>query len=176
MGNTNFNHELYHWGVIGMKWGRRRYQNKDGSLTPLGEKRYAQDVDSNSRKKKDNRLPEEALKDPNRWAKEDTERTKGVIDASKRAVDDVRNASNTISNMKKRNAKPMDMSKMSDKEMRDRINRALLERQYDDMFNPKKVNNGRAAVEDVLSVAGGVLGVASSALAIALSIRQLKGG
>lgn len=31
--------ELYHWGVKGMKWGVRRYQNKDGSLTPRGKKR-----------------------------------------------------------------------------------------------------------------------------------------
>lgn len=33
------NGELYHWGVKGMKWGVRRYQNKDGSLTPAGQKR-----------------------------------------------------------------------------------------------------------------------------------------
>lgn len=32
--------ELHHWGIKGMKWGRRRYQNKDGSLTPEGRKRY----------------------------------------------------------------------------------------------------------------------------------------
>lgn len=32
--------ELYHHGIHGMKWGVRRYQNEDGSLTPEGEKRY----------------------------------------------------------------------------------------------------------------------------------------
>lgn len=34
------NGELYHHGVKGMKWGRRRWQNADGSLTPAGQKRY----------------------------------------------------------------------------------------------------------------------------------------
>lgn len=33
--------KLYHAGIKGMKWGVRRYQNKDGSLTPAGKKRYS---------------------------------------------------------------------------------------------------------------------------------------
>lgn len=32
--------ELYHHGILGQKWGIRRYQNEDGSLTPAGRKRY----------------------------------------------------------------------------------------------------------------------------------------
>ena len=32
--------ELYHWGIKGMKWGIRRYQNPDGTLTAAGKARY----------------------------------------------------------------------------------------------------------------------------------------
>lgn len=32
--------EIYHHGILGMKWGVRRYQNKNGSLTSAGKKRY----------------------------------------------------------------------------------------------------------------------------------------
>lgn len=35
--------ELQHHGIKGMKWGVRRFQNKDGSLTSLGKKRYRDD-------------------------------------------------------------------------------------------------------------------------------------
>lgn len=40
--------ELYHWGIKGMKWGQRRFQNKDGSLTPAGKKRYSESSDSDT--------------------------------------------------------------------------------------------------------------------------------
>lgn len=33
-------YDIKHWGVIGMKWGLRRYQNPDGTLTPAGKARY----------------------------------------------------------------------------------------------------------------------------------------
>ena len=45
--------ELYHHGIKGQKWGVRRFQNKDGSLTPAGERRYdnpSDQVNSNSKK------------------------------------------------------------------------------------------------------------------------------
>jgi hypothetical protein len=36
------NNELQHWGIKGMKWGVRRYQNKDGTLTAAGKRREKQ--------------------------------------------------------------------------------------------------------------------------------------
>lgn len=188
------NYELYHHGAKGQKWGVRRYQNKDGSLTAAGKKRYARDAtekgyteyDTNATIKGTNNKDKGSYYktsknngrddldiDANRYVKEDLSRAKRLADESVGLTNKVKNTvNNSIRNTPKQK---MDLSSMNDKQMRDEINRAILERQYNDMFAPKKSTRGREYALKTLEVAGSVLAIGSSALGIALAIKELKG-
>lgn len=167
--------ELQHYGVVGMKWGVRRYQNKDGTLTEAGKKRYDRDQRENAAKKKENRI-DVSEPDPQRWSREDTERAKRTVDAASSLVKEVKKAEQDT--RPKAQKKQLDLSQMSDKEMREKINRELLERQYNQLFaevEETKVSKGRETVKNILNTGGTVLAVTSSALGIALAIKELKG-
>ena len=53
--------DLYHWGIKGMKWGVRRYQNEDGSLTDAGRRRLEK-ADYKWAKKKTDKITAKAKK------------------------------------------------------------------------------------------------------------------
>lgn len=185
----NYNHyndynELYHHGIKGMKWGVRRYMNSDGSLTAAGRKRYARDArekeftkyDSSTgtyykTSKKNGRSDLEA--DTSRYVKEDLSRTKKLADEASNLTRNLKTANDQA--IKNKPKKRMDLNKISDKELRNQINRELLERQYNDIFNPPAVSKGREYVSKVLETTGTVLGITSSALGIALAIKDLRG-
>lgn len=164
------NDELKHYGIKGMRWGVRRYQNEDGSLTGAGKKRYERDQRENSGKKKGNKVGQA---DPNRWVREDLSRSKRLVDASSGMNSKLKELNNK--KMKSKPNKQMDLSSMTDQQMRERINRALLEKQYNDMFAPKKVSKGRQRADKILEVSGDILTVTGSALSIALAIKELTG-
>ncbi len=166
------NNELTHHGIKLQRWGIRRYQNLDGTLTEEGKRRYAKEVSANRLKSKKNRADEDDLKDPKRWVRDDISRRKSVLDNERQLTKDLQNLERATRSTKKRPRLKLD--EISDKELRDTINRELLERQYNDLFNSNNVSRGRERVTRALEVAGGILGVASTSLGIALAIKELK--
>lgn len=170
--------ELYHHGVKGQRWGIRRYQNKDGSLTAAGQKRYDRDIRENNAKKKDNRIKdlEETGPDPKRWVKEDLKRSKDVVDTNATLVKELKKIEESTTSKPK--AKRLNLENMSDKELRDKINRELLEQQYNKLFadiSPAQVSRGREILRNTLETAGSVLAITGSALSVALAIKELRG-
>ena len=174
--------ELYHHGKKGMKWGVRRYQNPDGTLTDAGKKRYARDASEKGYNKQDGDKYYKTSKkngrddldpDANRYVKEDLSRSRKLVDETTTMTSKVKSVTdNSIRNTPKQK---MDLSNMSDKQLRDEINRAMLERQYNDMFAPQRSTKGREFVSKTLEVGGSVLAIGSSALGIALAIKELRG-
>lgn len=92
MAYNQLQNELCHYGVKGMKWGRRRYQNVDGTLTPAGQKRYDQD----ERVGKAKAEYKNAKKDAKAAQKQYNKETLGGLIYSKGATDRLTKALNEI--------------------------------------------------------------------------------
>ena len=92
-----------------------------------------------------------------------------MIDSAKNATSDLKRLT-----QKSTHKKHMDLSTMSDDELRKVINRKNLERQYEDLFGESEISAGRQKVGEILDYAGAVLAVASSAASIAVAIQKMR--
>ena len=147
-----YSDELKHWGVKGMRWGVRRYQNRDGTLTEAGKKRYAKEM--------------EKLKAEEKMLK-NKERTKAKLDK----LEELRKSNeerkkNLGEGEPKKNAEKKDeppkmekkaVKDMTDEELRERKARLQMEKEYKDLLKQtrgEQASKGKSFVEDVLTNSG----------------------
>lgn len=147
--------ELYHWGIKGQKWGIRRYQNEDGSLTKEGKQRYRVNSVNEYRQRQFNA------------GKSISESTGNIVGKT----------SDIVRRQKNKESYKVDnkIKKMSDDELRKKINRIQMERQYA-MLTSSERSSGKEKALEVLETTGSVVAIIGGTLGIAATIRSLMGG
>lgn len=139
--------ELKHYGIKGMKWGVRRFQNSDGSLTAEGRKRYGSEDIRNMQKQ---------------------------VDKGKNVVDGVKRSKAKAAEKRTEKKIKDDLSRMSDQELRDIVNRLNMEERYMQVMKTRDVQIGKSRVDKILDYAGTALTIGSSALSIMIAIKELQ--
>ena len=169
-----YSDELYHHGVKGQRWGVRRYRNEDGTLTQAGKNRelWRQRDGKND---KDFKNDASYNKVYNRVS-EDYQNAGNVQSQMSSMAQRGGNIARLVGNKKREKLKSdVDVSSMSDEELRQKINRMSLEKQYRSL-STENVRTGSDRVQDVLSVAGDVMAIGASAAMIAGAIYKIRAG
>ena len=131
------NNSLSHWGIKGMKWGVRRYQSKDGSLTPAGKKRYNSEV---AKLKEEQKVLKNKEATKKKLAK--LESMRKDINEKKKSLDSD-DATDSSAGHKK------SVKEMTDNELASAIKRAELEKRYREL-NPKQVSVGERFLKEAV--------------------------
>ena len=155
--------ELYHYGIPGMKWGVRRYQYADGTLTALGKKRYGSDASSETIRKD---VRDEGSRQYNAISKL-TKNASTITSSSSKMVRGEPKA------RKKYTVSREEIKKMSDQELRSAINRIIMENQYRDLTSVKVKPSVKERIADILDVSGNAVAVAGGIAGIATLLTHL---
>lgn len=160
--------ELSHHGIKGQKWGRRRYQNKDGSLTPAGKQRYGSEENFESRYDEDVKAGIRATKKLTDGGKDLTKATKEY--AGERNRKKQQKANKALEEAARDKARSM-----TDQELRDAVSRLNMEENYTRMIqNRERIELGESAASKFMDRSMTALTLASTALSIALAVKELK--
>lgn len=161
------NYELSHSGTKGMKWGRRRYQYEDRRWTPEGKIRYGRKgrTINLQREHRVNKAFDKSIKTKNG----NISPAEDSFSKANRAVNEATNVIRTAHRTKKNSA----VDKMSDTELRNRINRLNMEKQYSDLTSAD-TSKGYNTIMDILSVTGSVLAIGAAATGIVSNIKDIK--
>ena len=159
-----------------MHWGIRRYQNADGSYTSAGKARYG--IGSSNKGYTGSNKGYTGRKKKSNGHKG----TGGKIRTAKSFYEESSKMSHQTANMLRKSASKsrarkqtkLDLSHMSDQELRDRVNRGHLERQYNQLYGDPHTVSGREHVANFLDSLGDTAQVLGSAASLALIIYNLK--
>ena len=163
--------ELQHWGIKGMKWGVRRYQNADGSLTAAGKKRYRDESESIERELSGATKKSASVEDYQTSIKS-AKSASDTIDAARKLKDDA----HKIKDPKLERQIRKSTEQMSDKELQQRVQRLNMEDNYTRMMMHREhLKQGEDYVSKMLDVSAVAVRGATTALTIALLVKQLKG-
>ena len=142
--------ELYHYGVLGMRWGVRRYQNKDGSLTKAGQKRYNKEM---AKVREKNKALNNSIKTKAKLEK--LESKKKELKEKEKSFKNGKSASDMVKK-DETSTKSKRISDMRDDELRAMVNRMMLEKNSMDLqrqissLNAQNVSTGRKIVNTVM--------------------------
>lgn len=155
---------LAHHGIKGMKWGVRRFRNKDGTLTEAGKKRYGKDLKLGYRDKT-GALTKDGLARTSITSTQGSKVVSGsqTVTRGVRGIYDAFNPEVKNRYNKRKNLTQEEMNRMSDDDLRKLINRIGMEQQYSQLTQEReaanKVRVGLDIADSLLTVGGGALTV-----------------
>ena len=145
--------ELYHHGIKGMKWGVRRYQNLDGSLTNAGRKKYGTKTNF-ERVQAAKKAATIGVKKRKAMEKANARTAKEIAKYEKKAGLNKSESKSVVKSkpILKSNSKPKTINEMTNEEIQERIDRINLENRLISL-TPQKVSAGQRFVNGVKGAA-----------------------